>query len=60
MLETPDSTKKILYVLLATLCSLVLLLVVSFIGTGDSWLCELDSDESRHEYVCREIGKAIN
>lgn len=38
---------------------LSLLLLVSFIGTGDSWTCELDSGEDRHDYICKELSKAV-
>ena len=60
ILEAPDNTRKTIFALLTSLVLLCLLLLLSYLGTGTSWTCELDSNEPSHDYICKELRRAAN
>lgn len=58
--EAPDNTKKVLVILSAAFLALVVLLGLSYLGTGSSWTCELDSTDPKHNYICSELRVATS
>ena len=34
-----------------------MLLALSYLGTGSSWTCELDSTDPKHAYICKQLRK---
>jgi hypothetical protein len=59
ILEAPDTTKKTSFFLFLTLVFLIGGLVLSWIGMGDSWVCELDSNSENHAFICRELRRLV-
>lgn len=57
ILEAPDNTRKTCFLLLATLLVISVHLVLSYLGTENSWTCELDNSKPEHLYICRELRK---
>jgi len=43
-----------------TLIALVVVVCLSIYSMRDEWICELDSDDPKHDVICRELRKAVN
>jgi hypothetical protein len=57
ILDSPDYTKKAAIVLLIGLIVIFLHLILSFVGTENSWTCELDSTSGNYPSVCKKLVK---
>jgi len=55
ILEAPDTTRKTCGVLLVSLILACLHVLLSFMGTGNSWTCEVDNQDPKHDYICKEL-----
>ncbi|CAG9325051.1 unnamed protein product [Blepharisma stoltei] len=53
--EAPDTTRRTLFVLLFTFVCLIIHIYCTYLGTANSWTCELDSTDPKHNYVCKEL-----
>lgn len=60
VLEAPDTTWKVLLLLFTTLATLFGMLVLSYLGSGSSWICEVDNDDPKHNYICSELRLATS
>ena len=59
ILEAPDSTRKTSVFLFVSLALLIGGLVLSWKGMGDSWNCELDSSDTTHAFICRDLRSIV-
>eukprot|EP01017_Pseudomicrothorax_dubius_P012643 TRINITY_DN1531_c0_g1_i14.p1 TRINITY_DN1531_c0_g1~~TRINITY_DN1531_c0_g1_i14.p1 ORF type:complete len:236 (+),score=53.83 TRINITY_DN1531_c0_g1_i14:114-821(+) len=58
--EGDGSTKKTFIITMICAVSLLVLLILSIMGTFDEWVCEIDSTAPRHELICMELRRTIN
>lgn len=57
IMEGSEKAKKTSIFLLVSGFSLLLLLALSYLGTGNSWTCELDNTDPKHAYICKQLRK---
>lgn len=57
ILEGSEKTKQTSIFLLIAGFGLLILLTLSYLGTGTSWTCELDNSDPKHAYICKQLRK---